>query len=119
MSLSQELRQVTELLRSGGSLTEEGLHHVESQLLRRQQDLLQELQLPVGLDQVQQLLSQTLEEYQVAWQALRLAFSEDTPELASWVEDKVQEADDTLRLLRQTLNDFSHMLNEEACDGDF
>ena len=119
MSLGQELRQAAELLRQGGTLTELGQVHLEQQLQLRQEALLAELELPPGLDQVQELLHQTLEEYQEAWQALRLAFGEDTPELANWVESKIQEADDTLRLLRQTLNEFSHMLNEEAPDGDF
>jgi len=108
-------RDACAALRCGGELSTQALQQVRQQLWQRKRQAL--AQLAAELPQVYQALlgptEQALDSLLEAVDALELAASEDSPEMASWISLKAQEADEVLRSVQQRLSEHSQMLAEE------
>lgn len=117
MTLRDTLLEACQILREGGTLDSRALDQWQHELEQRYVEFEEELQnaaLPAGFGSLEQLLQQSFGEFQEALEALRIAFEEDSPELAAWIQEKTQDADETLRQVRQSLEEYSSMLSEES-----
>lgn len=85
---------------------------VRALMRERRQEL--ESSLPSNLGTLRQEFLQASLAFEDALDALELAFSEDTPEMADWIVIKAQDADEALRSIEQTILQHSTMLSEES-----
>lgn len=121
MSLALVLHDLCKLLRDGGQVEPQAWPPLEEQLLERTaalEDRLGDEVAATGLPVLSELLQEATSDFREAIVALKLAFQEDGPELASWIQERVQNADETLRRVRQLLLEYSAMLCEEDQLGD-
>lgn len=114
MSLGDALYEACRLVRDGGTLDASELaREVES----RQREL--KGRLPRRLGRLQELLDLAFEDFGDAVAMLRVACDEEMPELAQCAMRKALNGRDSMRGLRQLLEEYSQALCEEADDGDF
>jgi hypothetical protein len=115
LTLRDAILDACQVLREGGAVLPEAIDHLEEQLEERKTCLLDQLgPFPAGLESLQTLLEAALTQFGDALQALRLASEDDAPELAGWIQEKTQDADESLRQVKQSLQDYSRMLSEES-----
>ncbi len=105
-------RDACQGLREGAIMGASELGAVRALLRERRQNL--EQTLPANLGKLRQEFLQASLAFEDALDALELAFSEDTPEMADWIAIKAQDADETLRSIEQTILQHSTMLSEES-----
>lgn len=117
MSLGEALYEACRVVRDGGTLDASDLAREVAERHRAYGSRLQGL--PEGLGRLQELIDIAFGDYGEAVAMLRVACEEDTPELAQWAMEKSLSGRDTMRRLRQLLEEYSQALCEEADDGDF
>lgn len=117
MSLGEALYEACRVVRDGGTLDASDLAR---EVAERHRSLSARLEgLPEGLVRLQELVDIAFGDYAEALAMLRLACAEEAPELAQWAMEKSLSGRDTMRGLRQLLEEYSQALCEEADDGDF
>lgn len=117
MSLGNSLYEACRVVREGGWVDTTGL---SEQVSRQHQTLSARLMgLPSGLDRLSELVDLAFGDYAEAVAGLRLACSEEAPELAHFAMQKSLDGHDTMRRLKQLLEEYSQALCEEADNGDF
>lgn len=117
MSLGEALYEACRVVRDGG-LVEPG--DLAEEVRRRHLAMGQRLEgLPAGLGRLRELVDIAFGDYTEAVAMLGVACAEDSPELAHWAMEKSLAGRDTMRRLRQLLEEYSQALCEEADDGDF
>lgn len=117
MSLGKALYEACRIVRDGGTLD---AGELAEQVAARQRALAARLQgLPEGLVRLRELVDIAFQDYGEAVAMLRVACDEEVPELAQWAMQKSLSGRDTMRRLRQLLEEYSQALCEEADDGDF
>lgn len=119
MSLGNALYEACLVVREGGWLDVSDLRR---EVKTRHQSMLARLEqahLPGGLGKVGELVEIAFGDWTDAVTMLGVACQEDSPELARWALEKSLSGADTMRRLRQLLEEYSQALCEEADDGDF
>ena len=114
MSLGEALYEACRVVRDGGTLDASEL---AVEVARRHEAM--GARLPEGLGKLRELVDIAFGDYAEAVAMLRVACDEETPELAQWAMEKSLSGRDTMRHLRQLLEEYSQALCEEADDGDF
>ncbi|MBS2039361.1 hypothetical protein JST97_30530 [bacterium] len=117
MSLGEALYDACRVVRDGGWLDPSELSQAVHQ--RHQAMNLRLASLPAGLARLRELSDIAFADYSEAIATLSLACSEDSPELAHWAMQRSLDGRDTMRRLKQLLEEYSQALCEEADDGDF
>ncbi|MBX3168843.1 MAG: hypothetical protein KF760_15615 [Candidatus Eremiobacteraeota bacterium] len=117
MSLGEALYEACRLVRDGGTLDASSLAREVAERHQAMSARLQEL--PDGLVRLRELADIAFDDYSEAVTMLRVACDEETPELAQWAMERSLSGRDTMRRLRQLLEEYSQALCEEADDGDF
>lgn len=105
-------RRACQGLREGAVMGTAELGAVRALLRERRHDL--EGSLPANLGLLREEFLQASLAFEDALDALELAFSDDTPEMADWIAIRAQDADETLRSIEQTILQHSTMLSEES-----
>lgn len=117
MSLGEALYEACRVVRDGGTLDASELAREVTERHRAMGARLRGL--PEGLVRLQELVDIAFGDFGEAVAMLRVACDEDAPELAQWAMEKSLSGRDTMRGLRQLLEEYSQALCEEADDGDF
>ena len=112
MSLGDALYEACRVVRDGGTLD-------ASEMARAVAERRLETALPPKLIGLQELLDSAFSDYGDAVAMLQVACHEEMPELAQWAMEKSLSGRDTMRRLRQLVEEYSQALCEEADDGDF
>lgn len=121
MRLADSLFEACQIVRQGGQLLPEACEALQAAVDARGVWLFRQLDaaaLPLGLDNLRQLVQEALSDCSDAVGALSVACQEDSPEFAGWALEKAQCADETMRRVRQLLEEYSAMLCEEGAGGD-
>ena len=119
MSLGDALYEACLVVREGGWLDVSDLTREVKVRHRALQQRLQQADLPSGLGKVEELVEIAFGDWTEAVTMLGVACQEESPELARWALEKSLNGSDTMRRLRQLLEEYSQALCEEADDGDF
>ncbi|ODT63219.1 hypothetical protein ABS71_14570 [bacterium SCN 62-11] len=112
MSLGEALYEACRVVRDGGTLD-------ASEMARAVAERRLETALPPQFRGLQDLLDSAFSDYGDAVAMLQVACDEEMPELAQWAMEKSLSGRDTMRRLRQLVEEYSQALCEEADDGDF
>lgn len=112
MSLGDALYEACRVVRDGGALD-------PSEMARAVAERRLETALPQELGSLQALLDSAFSDFGDAVAMLQVACAEEMPELAQWAMEKSLSGRDSMRRLRQLVEEYSLVLCEEADDGDF
>lgn len=116
MNLGDFLFEAADGLKRGDHFDLETVEEAVEQMLDHLElacDQIEEEELPDGLESLEQAFFEAARLFSESADMLLLAVSEDIPELHTYVSSRAQDAIDTLRAIRQTVETQNSILVEE------